>query len=94
MISELQSQLQFVRAIQEVDTDGVEPLVALRDETEEGEKEGGDEGGIGQGRGCGNEGEDREEEERRGGGGGWERGGWRFGSAGTGTEEIGAVRCG
>ncbi len=40
MISELQSQLQFVRAIQEVDTDGVEPLVALRDETEEGEKEG------------------------------------------------------
>ncbi len=40
MISELQSQLRFVRAIQEVDTEGVEPLIALRDETEEGEKEG------------------------------------------------------
>lgn len=40
MISDLQSQLQFVRAIQEVDTEGVEPLVALRDETEGGEKEG------------------------------------------------------
>ncbi|KAL9067577.1 MAG: hypothetical protein Q9161_006766 [Pseudevernia consocians] len=39
MISDLQSQLQFVRAIQEVNTEGVEPLVALRDETEEGEKE-------------------------------------------------------
>lgn len=40
MISDLQSQLRFVRAIQEVDTEGVEPLVALRDETEAGEKEG------------------------------------------------------
>lgn len=40
MISDLQSQLQFVRAIQEVDTDGVEPLVAVRDETAEGEREG------------------------------------------------------
>lgn len=40
MISDLQSQLHFVRAIQEVDTEGVEPLVALRDETEEGLKEG------------------------------------------------------
>ena len=40
MISDLQSQLQFVRALQEVDTEGVEPLVTLRDETEEGEKEG------------------------------------------------------
>lgn len=40
MISDLQSQLQFVRAVQEVDTEGVEPLVALRDETEEGEMEG------------------------------------------------------
>ncbi|KAF6240717.1 hypothetical protein HO173_001389 [Letharia columbiana] len=39
MISDLQSQLQFVKAIQEVDTEGVEPLVALRDETEEGERE-------------------------------------------------------
>lgn len=40
MISDLQSQLEFVRAIREVDTEGVEPLVALRDETEEGVKEG------------------------------------------------------
>ena len=40
MKADLQSQLQFVRAIQEVDTEGVEPLVALRDETEEAEKEG------------------------------------------------------
>lgn len=40
MISDLQSQLQFVRAVQEVDTEGVEPLVALRDESEEGEKQG------------------------------------------------------
>ena len=40
MISDLQSQLEFVKAIQEVDTEGVEPLVALRDETEEGVKEG------------------------------------------------------
>lgn len=40
MISDLQSQLQFVRAIQEVDTEGVEPLVALRDESVEGEREG------------------------------------------------------
>lgn len=40
MLADLQSQLQFVRAIQEVDTGGVEPLVALRDETEEGVKEG------------------------------------------------------
>ncbi|KAM0801521.1 hypothetical protein BDR22DRAFT_177398 [Usnea florida] len=40
MIADLQSQLQFVRAVQGVDTEGVEPLVALRDETERGEEEG------------------------------------------------------
>ena len=40
MICDLQSQLGFVRAIQEVDTEGVEPLVAVRDESVEGEKEG------------------------------------------------------
>lgn len=40
MISDLQSQLRFVRAIQEVDTEGVDALVALRDQTEEGEREG------------------------------------------------------
>lgn len=39
MISTLQSQLQFVRAVQRVDTTGVEPLRAIRDETEEGVKE-------------------------------------------------------
>ena len=40
MIADLQSQLQFVRAVQGIDTKGVEPLVALRDETEQGEEEG------------------------------------------------------
>ncbi len=40
MIADLQSQLRFVRAVQEVDTEGVEPLVALRDESEEGKREG------------------------------------------------------
>jgi Asp-tRNA(Asn)/Glu-tRNA(Gln) amidotransferase C subunit len=39
MISTLQSQLHFVRAIQRVDTTGVEPLQAIRDETEAGRKE-------------------------------------------------------
>lgn len=39
MISDLQSQLRFVQAIQSVDTEDVEPLVALRDETVEAEKE-------------------------------------------------------
>ncbi|KAF4471456.1 a-agglutinin core AGA1 [Fusarium albosuccineum] len=33
MIDTLQSQLQFVRAVQRVDTTGVEPLRAIRDET-------------------------------------------------------------
>ncbi|KAL8792353.1 MAG: hypothetical protein Q9195_005056 [Heterodermia aff. obscurata] len=39
MLKDLESQLQFVRAIQGVDTDGVEPLVSLRDETVETAKE-------------------------------------------------------
>ena len=39
MIADLQSQLRFVQAIQSVDTEGVEPLVVLRDETEEAERE-------------------------------------------------------
>ena len=39
MIKDLQSQLRFVRAIQEVDTDGVEPLQSIRDETEDAERE-------------------------------------------------------
>lgn len=40
MIADLESQLQFVRAIQEVDTEGVEPLKAIRDETKDAEREG------------------------------------------------------
>ncbi|CEJ80503.1 hypothetical protein VHEMI00682 [[Torrubiella] hemipterigena] len=39
MIKTLQSQLQFVRAVQRVDTKGVEPLRAIRDETLQGVKE-------------------------------------------------------
>ena len=39
MLKDLGSQLHFVRAIQDVDTDGVEPLVSLRDETVEAAKE-------------------------------------------------------
>ncbi|KFH48814.1 hypothetical protein ACRE_004650 [Hapsidospora chrysogenum ATCC 11550] len=39
MISTLQSQLRFVRAVQRVDTAGVEPLRAIRDETEQGFRE-------------------------------------------------------
>ncbi|KAF4450970.1 hypothetical protein F53441_5961 [Fusarium austroafricanum] len=35
MINTLQSQLQFVRVVQRVDTTGVEPLRAIRDETPE-----------------------------------------------------------
>jgi len=34
MIATLQSQLHFVRAVQRVDTTGVEPLRAIRDETD------------------------------------------------------------
>lgn len=36
MIKTLQSQLHFVQAVQRVDTKGVEPLTAIRDETEHG----------------------------------------------------------
>lgn len=39
MLSDLQSQLEFVRAVQNVNTEGVQPLVSIRDETEEGERE-------------------------------------------------------
>ena len=39
MLKDLESQLQFVRAIQQVNTDGVEPLVNIRDETKQAEKE-------------------------------------------------------
>ncbi|RGP71598.1 hypothetical protein FLONG3_7090 [Fusarium longipes] len=39
MINTLQSQLQFVRAVQRVDTTGVEPLRAIRDETPEARQE-------------------------------------------------------
>ena len=39
MIKDLESQLQFVRAIQVVDTEGVEPLVGIRDETADAEKD-------------------------------------------------------
>jgi len=36
MLKTLHSQLHFVKDIQEVDTEGVEPLQSIRDETEEG----------------------------------------------------------
>ncbi|KAK2600072.1 hypothetical protein QQS21_005158 [Conoideocrella luteorostrata] len=39
LINTLQSQLRFVRTIQRVDTRGVEPLRAIRDETAEGVRE-------------------------------------------------------
>jgi Asp-tRNA(Asn)/Glu-tRNA(Gln) amidotransferase C subunit len=39
MLETLHSQLHFVRDIQNVDTEGVEPLQSIRDETEEGIKE-------------------------------------------------------
>ncbi|KAF2497828.1 hypothetical protein BU16DRAFT_326346 [Lophium mytilinum] len=39
MLDTLSSQLHFVREIQEVDTKGVEPLRAIRDETSAAEKE-------------------------------------------------------
>lgn len=35
LIKDLQAQLKFVQAVQEVDTEGVEPLQMIRDETEE-----------------------------------------------------------
>lgn len=39
MLSTLESQLHFVRAVREVDTAGVEPLRAIRDETARGVRE-------------------------------------------------------
>lgn len=39
MIATLQSQLHFVKAVQRVDTTGLEPLQAIRDETDEGRRE-------------------------------------------------------
>lgn len=39
MIQTLQSQLHFVRAIQQVDTTGIEPLRSIRDETAAGLEE-------------------------------------------------------
>ncbi|KAI9839523.1 MAG: hypothetical protein M1819_002149 [Sarea resinae] len=39
MLSTLRSQLHFVKEIQSVDTEGVEPLQSIRDETLEAEKE-------------------------------------------------------
>ncbi len=39
LITDLQSQLKFVQAIQSVDTSGVEPLQSIRDETKEAEQE-------------------------------------------------------
>ncbi|KHO02029.1 DUF726 domain-containing protein [Metarhizium album ARSEF 1941] len=39
MISTLREQLHFVRAVQRVDTTGVEPLCAIRDETDEARRE-------------------------------------------------------
>ncbi|KAG8627096.1 hypothetical protein KVT40_004579 [Elsinoe batatas] len=40
LLSTLAQQLHFVRQIQDVDTTGVEPLTGIRDETEEGRREG------------------------------------------------------
>lgn len=39
MIKDLQSQLQFVKVIQSVNTDGLEPLQSIRDETKRAERE-------------------------------------------------------
>lgn len=39
MLATLHAQLHFVRDIQNVDTEGVEPLQSIRDETEEGIRE-------------------------------------------------------
>lgn len=39
MLNTLSSQLHFVKAIQQIDTTGVEPLRSLRDETSRGEME-------------------------------------------------------
>ena len=39
LLGDLNAQLRFVRAIQKVDTEGVEPLVGIRDETQEAQLE-------------------------------------------------------
>ncbi|KAJ3497779.1 hypothetical protein NLG97_g1636 [Lecanicillium saksenae] len=39
MVATLQSQLHFVKAVQRVDTTGIEPLQAIRDETDAGRRE-------------------------------------------------------
>lgn len=39
MLRDLHSQLHFVRQIQDVDTEGVEPLEAIRDESEAAQRE-------------------------------------------------------
>ena len=39
MIKDLEAQLKFVQAIQKLDTEGVEPLQCIRDETQQGERE-------------------------------------------------------
>lgn len=39
MMTDLKSQLRFVQAVQKVDTEGVEPLQSIRDETRQGESE-------------------------------------------------------
>ena len=38
MFKDLESQLRFVEAIQRVDTKGVQPLVSISDESEDGEE--------------------------------------------------------
>lgn len=39
MMKDLEAQLRFVQAVQKVDTEGVEPLQSIRDETKKGERE-------------------------------------------------------
>lgn len=39
MMTDLKSQLRFVQAVQKVNTEGVEPLQSIRDETRQGERE-------------------------------------------------------
>lgn len=39
MMMDLKSQLRFVQTVQKVETEGVEPLQSLRDETRQGERE-------------------------------------------------------
>lgn len=39
MLQDLESQLSFVQAIQKVNTEGVQPLVSIRDETQAGQME-------------------------------------------------------